>query len=267
MLESLGKKEVAAAIKDAPADIAEVLSLRLMLAKSSVKKYQAMENSVCEDDRCHGMFSFYGANRTGRWSGRLIQLQNLYRNSTPDLEAVRDLVKMGDYEMLDMLYDNVPQVLSELVRTAFIPRPGYKFIVADFSAIEARVIAHLAGEKWVSDTFKANGDIYCETASRMFGVPVEKHGRNPELRQKGKQAVFSCSYGGSVGPAPGGLVAEIESAHRGLLVESGQNGKTGCPTARPFAGRRCGVLLEVRDALHKASIWKASCLREATDGS
>lgn len=143
MLESLGKKEVAAAIKDAPADIAEVLSLRLMLAKSSVKKYQAMENSVCEDDRCHGMFSFYGANRTGRWSGRLIQLQNLYRNSMPDLEAVRDLVKIGDYEMLDMLYDNVPQVLSELVRTAFIPRPGYKFIVADFSAIEARVIAHL----------------------------------------------------------------------------------------------------------------------------
>ena len=221
MLESLGKKEVAAAIKDAPADIAEVLSLRLMLAKSSVKKYQAMENSVCEDDRCHGMFSFYGANRTGRWSGRLIQLQNLYRNSTPDLEAVRDLVKMGDYEMLDMLYDNVPQVLSELVRTAFIPRPGYKFIVADFSAIEARVIAHLAGEKWVSDTFKANGDIYCETASRMFGVPVEKHGRNPELRQKGKQAVFSCSYGGSVGAlkAMGAIEAGMKEEELQPLVD------------------------------------------------
>ena len=198
-LESLGKKEVAAAIEAAPVDIAEVLSLRLMLAKSSVKKYQAMENSVCEDDRCHGMFSFYGANRTGRWSGRLIQLQNLYRNSMPDLEQARDLVKMGDYEILDMLYDNVPQVLSELIRTAFIPRPGYKFIVSDFSAIEARVLSHLAGEKWRTEVFRTGGDIYCASASQMFHVPVEKHGVNAHLRQKGKIAELALGYGGSVG--------------------------------------------------------------------
>ncbi len=198
-LESLGKKEVAAAIEAAPVDIAEVLSLRLMLAKSSVKKYQAMENSVCEDDRCHGMFSFYGANRTGRWSGRLIQLQNLYRNSMPDLEEARDLVKMGDYEILDMLYDNVPQVLSELIRTAFIPRPGYKFIVSDFSAIEARALSHLAGEKWRTEVFRTGGDIYCASASQMFHVPVEKHGVNAHLRQKGKIAELALGYGGSVG--------------------------------------------------------------------
>ena len=198
-LESLGKKEVAAAIETAPVDIAEVLYLRLMLAKSSVKKYQAMENSVCEDDRCHGMFSFYGANRTGRWSGRLIQLQNLYRNSMPDLEQARDLVKMGDYEMLDMLYDSVSGVLSELIRTAFIPRPGYKFIVSDFSAIEARVLSHLAGEKWRAEVFRTGGDIYCASASQMFHVPVEKHGVNGHLRQKGKIAELALGYGGSVG--------------------------------------------------------------------
>ena len=198
-LESLGKKEVAAAVETAPVDIAEVLSLRLMLAKSSVKKYQAMENSVCEDDRCHGMFSFYGANRTGRWSGRLIQLQNLYRNSMPDLEQARDLVKMGDYEMLDMLYDSVSGVLSELIRTAFIPRPGYKFIVSEFSAIEARVLSHLAGEKWRAEVFRTGGDIYCASASQMFHVPVEKHGVNGHLRQKGKIAELALGYGGSVG--------------------------------------------------------------------
>ena len=198
-METLGKKEVASAMKDAPREIAEVLSLRLMLAKSSVKKYRAMENSVCDDGRCHGMFQFYGANRTGRWAGRLIQLQNLPQNHMPDLAEARELVKTGDYEMLKLLYGNVPQVLSELVRTAFIPRPGNKFIVADFSAIEARVLSYLAGETWRSEVFRTGGDIYCMSASQMFGVPVEKHGVNGHLRQKGKIAELACGYSGSVG--------------------------------------------------------------------
>ena len=198
-VESLGKKDVAAMIKTAPDKLAEVLSLRLQLAKSSVRKYQAMQNAVCEDGRCHGMFQFYGANRSGRWAGRLIQLQNLPQNHMEDLEQARDLVKAGDYEMLDMLYDSVPGVLSELIRTAFIPRPGYKFIVSDFSAIEARVLSHLAGEKWRAEVFHKGRDIYCESASRMFGVPVEKHGQNSHLRQKGKIAELALGYGGSVG--------------------------------------------------------------------
>ena len=198
-VESLGKKEVAAMIKTAPDDLAEVLALRLQLAKSSVRKYQAMQNAVCDDGRCHGMFQFYGANRSGRWAGRLIQLQNLPQNHMDDLEQARDLVKAGDYEMLDMLYDSVPGVLSELIRTAFIPRPGYKFIVSDFSAIEARVLSHLAGEKWRAEVFHKGRDIYCESASRMFGVPVEKHGQNSHLRQKGKIAELALGYGGSVG--------------------------------------------------------------------
>ena len=198
-VESLGKKDVAAMIKTAPKDLAEVLSLRLQLAKSSVRKYQAMQNAVCDDGRCHGMFQFYGANRSGRWAGRLIQLQNLPQNHMDDLEQARDLVKAGDYEMLDMLYDSVPGVLSELIRTAFIPRPGYKFIVSDFSAIEARVLSHLAGETWRAEVFHKGRDIYCESASRMFGVPVEKHGQNSHLRQKGKIAELALGYGGSVG--------------------------------------------------------------------
>ena len=198
-VESLGKKDVAAMIKTAPEDLAEVLSLRLQLAKSSVRKYQAMQNAVCADGRCHGMFQFYGANRSGRWAGRLIQLQNLPQNHMDDLEQARDLVKAGDYEMLDMLYDSVPGVLSELIRTAFIPRPGYKFVVSDFSAIEARVLSHLAGEKWRAEVFHKGRDIYCESASRMFGVPVEKHGQNSHLRQKGKIAELALGYGGSVG--------------------------------------------------------------------
>lgn len=198
-VESLGKKDVAAMIKTAPEDLAEVLSLRLQLAKSSVRKYQAMQNAVCADGRCHGMFQFYGANRSGRWAGRLIQLQNLPQNHMDDLEKARDLVKAGDYEMLDMLYDSVPGVLSELIRTAFIPRPGYKFIVSDFSAIEARVLSHLAGETWRAEVFHKGRDIYCESASRMFGVPVEKHGQNSHLRQKGKIAELALGYGGSVG--------------------------------------------------------------------
>ena len=198
-VESLGKKDVAAMIKTAPEDLAEVLSLRLQLAKSSVRKYQAMQNAVCADGRCHGMFQFYGANRSGRWAGRLIQLQNLPQNHMDDLEQARDLVKAGDYEMLDMLYDSVPGVLSELIRTAFIPRPGYKFVVSDFSAIEARVLSHLAGETWRAEVFHKGRDIYCESASRMFGVPVEKHGQNSHLRQKGKIAELALGYGGSVG--------------------------------------------------------------------
>ena len=198
-VDSLGKKEVAAMIKSAPEDLAEVLSLRLQLAKSSVRKYQAMQNAVCVDGRCHGMFMFYGANRSGRWAGRLIQLQNLPQNHMEDLEAARGLVKAGDYEMLDMLYDSVPGVLSELIRTAFVPRPGYKYIVSDFSAIEARVLSHLAGEKWRAEVFHKGRDIYCESASRMFGVPVEKHGINSHLRQKGKIAELALGYGGSVG--------------------------------------------------------------------
>ena len=197
--ETLGKKDVAALLKSVPADMAEVLELRLQLAKSSVKKYQAMQNAVCDDDRCHGMFQFYGANRSGRWAGRLIQLQNLPQNHMSDLEQARDLVKAGDYEMLNMLYDSVPNVLSELIRTAFIPRPGYKFIVSDFSAIEARVLSHLAGEQWRTDVFRNGGDIYCASASQMFHVPVEKHGANSHLRQKGKIAELALGYGGSVG--------------------------------------------------------------------
>ena len=198
-METLAKKEVAAAIKTAPEALAEVLSLRLQLAKSSVKKYQAMENSVCADGRCHGMFQFLGAGRTGRWAGRLIQLQNLPQNHLPDLEDARGLVKQGDYEMLNALYASVPSVLSELIRTSFIPRDGYKFIVADYSAIEARVLSYLAGEKWRAEVFRTGGDIYCASASQMFGVPVVKHGVNGHLRQKGKIAELALGYGGATG--------------------------------------------------------------------
>ena len=179
--ETLGKKDVAALLKTVPANMAEVLNLRLQLAKSSVKKYQAMQNAVCDDGRCHGMFQFYGANRSGRWAGRLIQLQNLPQNHMLYLEQARDLVKACDYEMLNMLYDSVPNVLSELIRTAFIPRPGYKFIVSDFSAIEARVLSHLAGEQWRTDVFRNGGDIYCGSASQLFHVPVEKNGATSHL--------------------------------------------------------------------------------------
>ena len=199
VVDSLGKQEVQKMLETAPADIAPILSLRLQLAKSSVRKYQAMKTSVCRDDRCHGMFQFYGANRSGRWAGRIIQLQNLYRNSMPDLADARELVRQGDYEILDMLYPSVPEVLAQLVRTAFIPSPGSRFIVADFSAIEARVLSHLAGEDWRSDVFRCGGDIYCASASQMFGVPVEKHGVNGHLRQKGKIAELALGYGGSTG--------------------------------------------------------------------
>lgn len=198
-VESLGKKEVAKLVKNADGDIAEALKLRLQLAKSSVKKYQAMQNAVCKDGRAHGMFQFYGANRSGRWAGRLIQLQNLPQNHMSDLAEARELVRTGDYDTMQLLYDDIPDTLSQLIRTAFIARDGYKFVVSDYSAIEARVLAHLAGESWRSKVFAEGKDIYCASASQMFGVPVEKHGVNSHLRQKGKIAELALGYGGSVG--------------------------------------------------------------------
>lgn len=198
-VDSLGKKAVAALLKTAPPELAEVLELRQQLAKSSVKKYQTMQRAVCDDSRARGMFMFYGANRTGRWAGRLIQLQNLPQNHLPDLDAARALVKSGDYDAVKLLYEDVPDTLSQLIRTAFIPRDGCRFYVADFSAIEARVIAWYAGEKWKSDAFANGEDIYCSTASRMFHKPVVKHGVNGELRAKGKIAELACGYGGSTG--------------------------------------------------------------------
>ena len=198
-VDSLDKKAVKELLKTAPPELAEVLELRRQLAKSSVKKYQAMQNAVCADGRARGMFQFYGANRSGRWAGRLIQLQNLPQNHMTHLEDARRLVRAGDYALLSALYDSVPEVLSELIRTAFVPRNGYKFIVSDFSAIEARVLSFLAGESWRLKVFAENGDIYCASASAMFHVPVEKHGQNAHLRQKGKIAELALGYGGSVG--------------------------------------------------------------------
>ena len=197
--ESLGKKDVKNMIPETDGDIKEALTLRLQLAKSSVKKYQAMQNAVCKDGRAHGMFQFYGANRSGRWAGRLIQLQNLPQNHMNDLAEARAIVRIGDYDTLQLLYDDIPDTLSQLIRTAFIARDGYKFIVSDFSAIEARVLAFLAGETWRSKVFAEGKDIYCASASQMFGVPVEKHGINGHLRQKGKIAELALGYGGSVG--------------------------------------------------------------------
>ena len=221
-IESLGKKEVAAMLKDAPPDMREALILRQQLAKSSVKKYQAMQNCVCADGRAHGMFMFYGANRTGRFAGRLVQLQNLPQNHMDDLEQARALVRRADYDSLQLLYDSVPDVLSELIRTAFIPYEGGKFIVADFSAIEARVIAWMADEKWRLEVFRNGGDIYCASASQMFGVPVEKHGINGHLRQKGKIAELALGYGGSVGAlkAMGALEMGIPEEELKPLVDA-----------------------------------------------
>ncbi len=197
--ESLDKKAVAELLKDAPAELREVLSLRQQLAKSSVRKYQAMENTVCADSRARGMFQFFGAARTGRFSGRNIQLQNLPQNHLPDLAEARALVRAGDFDAVKLLYEDVPDTLSQLIRTAFIPRDGAQFLVADFSAIEARVIAWYAGETWRQKVFEQGGDIYCASASQMFKVPVEKHGINGHLRQKGKIAELALGYGGSVG--------------------------------------------------------------------
>lgn len=197
--DTLGKKAVAELLKAAPEPLGSVLGLRQSLAKSSVKKYTAMESAVCADGRARGMFQFYGANRTGRWAGRLIQMQNLPQNHMPDLDQARSLVRSGNFEALELLYGSVPEVLSELIRTAFVPKSGFKFIVADFSAIEARVIAWLAGEQWRQEVFESGCDIYCASASQMFRVPVEKHGINSHLRQKGKIAELALGYGGSVG--------------------------------------------------------------------
>lgn len=221
-MDSLGKKEVAQAVKTAPKELAEVLLLRQQLSKSSVKKYQAMQNAVCMDGRARGMFQFYGANRSGRWAGRMIQLQNLPQNHMPDLEQARGLVESGNYAAVELLYDDIPDTLSQLIRTAFVPRPGMKFVVADFSAIEARVLSHLAKENWRTEVFANNGDIYCASASAMFGVPVEKHGVNGNLRQKGKIAELALGYGGSVGAlkAMGALEMGLSEEELQLLVDS-----------------------------------------------
>ena len=220
--DSLGKKQVKELLKTAQEPLHSVLLLRQKLAKSSVKKYQAMEMTACQDGRARGMFQFYGANRTGRFAGRHIQLQNLPQNHLPDLSEARELVQQGNYEALDLLYDSIPDVLSQLIRTAFVPRDGMKFVVSDFSAIEARVISWMAGEKWKSAAFAAGKDIYCSTASQMFGVPVVKHGINGELRQKGKIAELACGYGGSVGAlkAMGALDMGIPEEELSSLVQS-----------------------------------------------
>ena len=198
-LDSLSKNAVQDLLPDTDGDVRKVLSLRQELAKSSVKKYTAMENLICRDSRGRGLIQFYGASRTGRYAGKLLQVQNLPQNHLPDLETARALVQSGNFDALEMLYDSVPNVLSELIRTAIVPKRGCRFIVSDFSAIEARVLSWFAGEQWRLDTFTQGGDIYCASASQMFGVPVEKHGINGELRQKGKQAELACGYGGSVG--------------------------------------------------------------------
>ncbi len=205
-LESLGKKEVQEQLKTAPPDLQAVLLLRQQASKSSVKKYQAMQNAVCSDGRARGMFQFYGANRTGREAGRIIQLQNLPQNHLPDLEDARELVKSGDLEAVELLYEDVPDTLSQLIRTAFVPKPGYKFLVADFSAIEARVIAWLAGETWRMQAFAEDKDIYCASAAKIFGVPVVKHGINGHLRQKGKVAELACIAEGQLVLTDHGLV-------------------------------------------------------------
>lgn len=225
-IDTLGKKDVLK-LKDEIKDkkILRVLSIRQQISKSSIKKYQAMQNAKCSDDRARGMFMFYGANRTGRWAGRLIQLQNLPQNHLPDLEDARELVISKDINALEMLYEDIPDTLSQLIRTAFIPRPGYKFIVADFSAIEARVIAWFANEKWRINAFRNNEDIYCASASQMFHKPVVKHGINGELRQKGKVAELALGYGGSVGAltAMGALDMGLEEDELKPLVTAWRN--------------------------------------------
>lgn len=224
-VDSLGKNEVKELLKNAPSELAKVLVLRQQLAKSSVKKYQAMQNSACDDGRTRGMFQFYGANRSGRWAGRLVQLQNLPQNHMSDLAEARELVKSGNFEALSLLYDNIPDTLSQLIRTAFVPREGLKFIVADFSAIEARVIAWLADEQWRMDAFANGEDIYCASASKMFGVPVVKHGENGHLRQKGKVAELACGYGGSVGAmkAMGGSEMGLSDKELKQIVDDWRN--------------------------------------------
>ena len=221
-IDSLAKKDVESALKNAEGDIKEVLELRQELSKSSVRKYDAMKNVKGKDNRARGLIQFYGANRTGRYSGRLIQVQNLRRNNLKDLDLARNLVKNRDYETMEILYESPSDVLSQLIRTAFIPREGTRFIISDFSAIEARVLAWLAGEQWVLDAFENGEDIYCRTASRMFGVPVEKHGVNGHLRQKGKIATLACGYQGALGAlkAMGGIEMGLSEDELQSIVDS-----------------------------------------------
>lgn len=223
--ESLDKKAVIELLKDCPEELREVLTIRQQLAKSSVKKYTAMENAVCADDRVRGMFQFYGANRTGRFAGRLVQLQNLPQNHMENLSDARDMVSHYSYKAISREFDSVPDVLSELVRTAFVPQNGKKFIVADFSAIEARVIAWFAGEEWRKKVFENGGDIYCASASEMFKVPVVKNGVNGHLRQKGKIAELALGYGGSVGAlkAMGAITMGLAEEELQPLVNAWRN--------------------------------------------
>ena len=248
-VESLGKKDVAALIRDLDKnspdqEAIDMMKLRLQMAKSSVKKYQAADRYICADGRAHGLFQFSGANRTQRWAGRGIQLQNLPQNKIQTLDEARELVKMGAFDTLDLIYGNVPDILSQLLRTMLIPKPGHIFIVCDFSAIEARVLAWLAGERWRLEAFKRGDDIYCASASQMFGVPVEKHGVNGDLRQKGKVAELACGYGGATGALISmgaldrglkeselpGIIESIEPPHRSVLV--------GCGASRHRYGKR-----------------------------
>ena len=229
-VESLGKKDVAAMIKDldknsADGEALEMMKLRLQMAKSSVKKYQAADRYICADGRAHGLFQFSGANRTQRWAGRGIQLQNLPQNHISTLDEARDLVKMGCFDMVESIYGNTPDILSQLIRTMLIPKPGCEFIVADFSAIEARVLAWLAGEQWRLDAFESGEDIYCASASQMFGVPVVKHGVNGELRQKGKVAELACGYGGAAGAliSMGALDMGLTEAELPDLIDDWRN--------------------------------------------
>lgn len=226
--ETLSKDAVEELLSEATDNVAEMLNIRKQLAKSSVKKYTAMETAVCKDSRARGLIQFYGANRTGRYAGRLIQVQNLPQNHLPDLEQARTLVKKGFYNDIEMLYDFVPFVLSELIRTAFVPKPGCRFYVADFAAIEARVIAWLAGESWRQDVFASGGDIYCASASQMFHVPVEKNGVNGHLRQKGKIAELALGYGGSVGAlkAMGAVQMGIDESELQPLVDAWRRANT-----------------------------------------
>jgi len=221
-IDSLAKKDVESALKNVEGDIKEVLELRQELSKSSVRKYDAMKNVKGKDNRARGLIQFYGANRTGRYSGRLIQVQNLRRNNLKDLELARSLVKNRDYETMEILYESPSDILSQLIRTAFIPKEGTRFIISDFSAIEARVLAWLAGEQWVLDAFENGEDIYCRTASRMFGVPIEKHGINGHLRQKGKIATLACIAEGELVLTDKGLVP-IEKLTKAHKLWDGEN--------------------------------------------
>ena len=241
--EKLDKKAVKALIDTSDGEVLEVLKLRLLMAKTSVKKYEAVERSVCSDGRVHGLLQFYGANRTGRWAGRLVQVQNLPQNHIEDLELARDLIKNQQFDLVDLLYDSTPGVLSELIRTAFIPKPGCRFIVADFSAIEARVLAWFSGEQWRIDTFEQGGDIYCASATQMFGVPVVKHGVNGHLRQKGKIAELALGYGGSVGAltSMGALEMGMEEEELQPLVNQWRGSKIlvgcGCGSSEGCSGK------------------------------